>query len=88
MSYIKLTISSLIVTSIFAACSNADTKQCACLQQAQKVNRLTQAVWSANASHNDTLLLKAALQKKADLCKKLLESTPEQLQELKASCPQ
>ena len=78
----------LLFTSIFAACSNADTKQCACLQQAQKVNRLTQAVWSANASHNDTLLLKAALQKKADLCKKLLESTPEQLQELKASCPQ
>ncbi len=88
MSLIKLTISSLIVTCVVAACSQAAPTQCACLKQAQKVNHLSQAVWSESASHKDSLLLKAALQKKDALCKKIQESTPELLQELKSLCPQ
>jgi hypothetical protein len=88
MSYIKLSISFLTAFCFLAACSQADKSQCACLEQAQKVNRLSEVVWSSSATHNDTLLLKAALEKKASLCKKLQESAPEALQDLKAACQQ
>ena len=73
---------------LFGACSQADQAQCGCLQQAQKVNRLSSKIWSSGATHNDSLLLKAALAKKDKLCKSLQESTPEALQKLISACPQ
>jgi outer membrane murein-binding lipoprotein Lpp len=88
MSYIKLSISFLTILLLFGACSQADQAQCGCLQQAQKVNRLSSKVWSLSATHNDSLMLKAALAKKDKLCKSLQESTPEALQKLKSACPQ
>jgi hypothetical protein len=88
MNTLKLTISFLTILLLFAACSQADQAQCSCLQQAQKVNRLSSKIWASGATHNDSLLLKAALAKKDKLCKSLQESAPEALQELKAICPQ
>jgi hypothetical protein len=87
MSILKLLffISSFAILSF--SCSAPDRAQCACLEQAQKVNRLTQAVWNKSASHQDSLLLSKALQKKDKLCKKLQEAAPETLHELQALCP-
>jgi hypothetical protein len=88
MSLIKLSISFFAAAAIFSSCSQPDQAQCACLKQAQKVNRLSEVIWSSNATHNDTLLLKKALQKKQAICKKLEQSAPETLQNLKEVCPQ
>lgn len=88
MSPIKLSISFFAAAAIISSCSQPDQAHCACLKQAQKVNRLSKVIWSSNASHNDTLLLKKALQKKQAICKKLEQSTPEALQNLKDVCPQ
>lgn len=88
MSLIKLSISFFVVAAMFSACSQPDQAQCACLKQAQKVNHLSEVIWSSNATHNDTLLLKKALQKKQSICKKLEQSAPEALQNLKEACPQ
>jgi hypothetical protein len=88
MSLIKLSISFLAVASLFAACSQSDPAQCACFEQAQKVNRLSKVIWSLNATHQDSLLLKQALEKKQAVCKALQESAPETLQNLKEVCPQ
>lgn len=88
MSLIKLNISFFVVAAMFSACSQPDQAQCACLKQAQKVNHLSEVIWSSNATHNDTLLLKKALQKKQSICKKLEQSAPEALQNLKEACPQ
>jgi hypothetical protein len=88
MSLIKLSISFLAVAALLSACSQPDQAQCACLRQAQKVNRLSEVIWSATASHQDTILLKQALEKKESICKKLVQSTPDALQQLKEACPQ
>jgi hypothetical protein len=88
MSLIKLSISFLAAAALLSACSQPDKAQCACLAQAQKVNRLSEVIWSSNASHQDTLLLKQALQKKQAICKELEQSTPEALHKLRAQCPQ
>jgi hypothetical protein len=47
---------------------------------------LSNVIWSSSATHQDTLLLKAALQKKDKLCKKLEQSAPEALLDLKKAC--
>lgn len=88
MSLIKLSISFLAAAALLSACSQPDPAQCACFKQAQKVNRLTEVIWSLNATHQDSLLLKQALEKKQDACKALQESAPETLQNLKEVCPQ
>jgi hypothetical protein len=88
MSSIKLSIYFFAIVALLAACSQPDQTQCACLKQAQKVNRLSEVIWSSNATHNDTLLLKKALQKKQAVCKKLEQTAPEALQNLKEICPQ
>jgi hypothetical protein len=88
MNTIKITISFLAILMLFGACSQADQAQCGCLQQAQKVNRLSSKIWSSGATHNDSLLLKTALAKKDKLCKSLQESSPEALQKLISACPQ
>jgi hypothetical protein len=88
MSLIKLSISFLASVALLSACSQPDQTQCACLKQAQKVNRLSAVIWSSNATHNDTLLLKKALQKKQAVCKKLEQSATEALQNLKEACQQ
>ena len=88
MSLIKLSISFLAVASLFAACSQSDPAECACLKQAQKVNRLSEVIWSSNATHQDSVLLKQALEKKQAACKALQKSAPESLQNLKEICPQ
>lgn len=86
MRKLKLLISFLTFIMLFVACSQPDRTQCACFEQAQKVNRLSNIIWSSGATHQDTLLLKAALEKKAKLCKKLEQSAPEALLDLKKSC--
>ena len=88
MSLIKLSISFLATAALLSACSQPDTTQCACLKQAQKVNRLSEVIWSATATHQDTILLKQALEKKESVCKKLVQSAPDALQQLKEVCPQ
>ena len=88
MNTIKLTISFLSILLLCGACSQVDQAQCGCLQQAQKVNRLSSKIWSSGATHNDSLLLKTALAKKDKLCKSLKESSPEALQKLVSACPQ
>lgn len=88
MSLIKLSISFLAAAALLSACSQPDSAQCACLKQAQKVNRLTEVIWSANATHQDSILLKRALEKKQAACEALQESAPEALQNLKEICPQ
>ena len=64
MSILKLLFFISIYAILSFSCSAPDRAQCACLEQAQKVNRLTQAVWNNSASHQDSLLLSKALQKK------------------------
>lgn len=88
MSLIKLSISFLASAALLSACSQPDHAQCDCLKQAQKVNRLSKVIWSARATHSDTILLKQALEKKEAICKKLAQSTPDALQQIKAACPQ
>lgn len=88
MSYIKLSISFLFVGAIIGSCSQADTSQCACLAKAKEVNRLSKIIWSSGASHQDTIQLKAALEQKDKLCKKLQELDPESLIEIKSACQQ
>lgn len=88
MGTIKLIISLVVVGVLHAACSQPDTSQCACLEQSQKVNRLSNKIWSASASHQDSLNFKAALEKKQLLCKKLQELAPEKLQEIQKACQQ
>lgn len=88
MSLIKLSISFLATVALLSACSESDPSQCACFKQAQKVNRLTEVIWSSNATHQDSILLKQALEKKQAACKALQESAPEALQNLKEICPQ
>lgn len=86
MSSIKLIISLVAVGVLYAACSQPDTSQCACLEQAQKVNRLSKKIWSSSASHQDSLDFKAALQEKQNLCKKLQELAPDKLIEIQSAC--
>ncbi|MFM7005902.1 MAG: hypothetical protein ACKOWX_01480 [Flavobacteriales bacterium] len=86
MGSIKLIISLVAVGVLHAACSQPDTSQCACLDQAQKVNRLSKKIWSASASHQDSLDFKATLEKKQNLCKKLQELAPEKLIEIQNAC--
>lgn len=88
MRLIKLSISFLTALLLWSACSQADPTHCACLDQAQKVNRLSEVIWSSGATHQDTLKLSEALEKKNKLCKKLQESSPEALLDLKKSCQQ
>lgn len=88
MNGLKLTIYLLCFCAITSACSQADSAHCACLNQAQKVNRLSAKIWNEQASRQDSLLLKVALSKKDKLCKALVEATPESLQKLKSTCQQ
>lgn len=88
MRHLNLILPCLLALFVFAACSQADPAQCACLNQAQKVNRLTAVIWSSNATHKDTILLRAALVKKDLLCNKIKERAPEALQDLKKVCLQ
>lgn len=88
MNRLKLTFYLLCFCAITSSCSQADSAQCACLSQAQKVNRLSAKIWNEQASRQDSLLLKAALSKKDKLCKALEEATPESLQKLKSTCQQ
>jgi hypothetical protein len=88
MNVLKLTIYLLCFCAFAFACSQADSAQCACLNQAQKVNRLAAKIWNEQASRQDSLLLKAALTKKDKLCKALQEAAPESVQKLKSTCPQ
>ena len=83
MSLIKLSISFLASAALLSACSQPDQAQCACLKQAQKVNRLSEVIWSATATHQDTILLKQALEKKEPICKELMQSATDVLQQLK-----
>ncbi|MFM8963791.1 MAG: hypothetical protein ACKOGD_08115, partial [Sphingomonadales bacterium] len=69
MNDLKLTIYLLCFCAVTFGCSQADSAQCACLNQAQKVNRLAAKIWNEHASRQDSLLLKAALTKKDKLCK-------------------
>jgi hypothetical protein len=86
MIKLKLLISFLTFMLMLLACEQPDQAQCACFEQAQKVNRLSNVIWSSGATHQDTFLLKAALEKKDKLCKKLEQSAPEALLDLKKSC--
>lgn len=88
MKVLKLAIYLLCLSTVVGACSQVDKTQCECLSQAQKVNRLSTKIWSSRASQRDSILLKEALTKKEKLCKKLQESAPEALHQLKSICQQ
>jgi predicted amidohydrolase YtcJ len=86
MRKLKLTISFLTFILLFVACSQPDRTQCACFEQAKKVNQLSDAIWSSGATRQDTLLLKAALEKKDQLCRGLEQTAPDELLDLIKSC--
>jgi hypothetical protein len=86
MRKLKLLISFLPFLLMLLSCEQPDQAHCACFEQAQKVNRLSNVIWTSGATHQDTLLLKAALQQKDKLCKKLEQSAPEALLDLKKAC--
>jgi hypothetical protein len=71
---------------MFSACEQDNKAYCSCLEQANKVNELSEVIWSGGATQKDTLALKEALATKDKLCQSIQQSKDNDIQELKGTC--
>ena len=71
---------------MFSACEQDKKAYCSCLEQANKVNKLSAVIWSGAATHQDTMALKKALASKEKLCLSIQQSKDNAIQELKGTC--
>ena len=71
---------------MFSACEQENKAYCSCLEQANKVNKLSAVIWSGAATHQDTMALKKALASKEKLCLSIQQSKDNAIQELKGTC--
>lgn len=79
-------IYSVFFLIIFTACEQDNKAYCSCLEQANKVNKLSAVIWSGTATHQDTLALQKALATKEKLCQTIQQSKDNTIQELKGTC--
>lgn len=75
-----------ILLVMFSACEQDNKAYCSCLEQANKVNELSEVIWSGGATQKDTLALKEALATKDKLCQSIQQSKDNDIQELKGTC--
>lgn len=80
------TLISGILLLMFSACEQDNKAYCSCLEQANKVNKLSAVIWSGAATHQDTMALKKALASKEKLCLSIQQSKDNAIQELKGTC--
>lgn len=70
----------------FSACEQDNKAYCSCLEQANKVNKLSVVIWSGTATHQDSITLQKALATKEILCQTIQQSKDNIIQELKGTC--
>jgi hypothetical protein len=75
-----------LILFMASACEQDNKAYCSCLEQAQKVNKLSAVIWSGGANHQDTIALKKALASKEKLCQTIQQSKDKTILELKGTC--